>query len=73
MLIYVYNICICICIHIYIYIFTGVCEMNTPSDKNTGWKVSFDNIESGAGLQFLPQGCMAKVRVNGKYGLLTPV
>ena len=37
----------------------GVCEKNTPSDKKTGWKISFESTQSGAGLQFLLLGPMA--------------
>ena len=41
----------------------GVCGKNTPPDKKTGWKISFENTESGAGLQFLLLGRMAKAHV----------
>ena len=41
---------------------TGVCEKNTPPEKNTGWKISFENTKSRAGLQFLLVGRMAKAR-----------
>ena len=38
---------------------------NTPLDKKTGWKISFENTKSGAGLQFLLQGHMAKAHGQG--------
>ena len=44
---------------------TGVCEKNTPPDKKTGWKISFESTESGAGLQFLLLARMAKAHVKG--------
>ena len=31
-----------------IVIITGVCEKNTPPDKKTGLKFSFENTRSGA-------------------------
>ena len=52
---------------------TGVYEKVTPPDKKTGWKISFENTESGAGLQFLLLGRMAKARVKGVIILQTPV
>ena len=42
-------------------------KRNTPPDKNTGWKISFENTKSVAGLQFLPLGRMAKARAKGMF------
>ena len=42
---------------------------NTPLDKRTGWKFSFQNTKSGAGLQFLLLDRMAKASAKGE---LTP-
>ena len=44
---------------------TGVSEKNTPPDKRTGWKISFESTKSGAGLQFRFLGRMAKARAKG--------
>ena len=44
---------------------TGVCKNNTPPDEKTDWKISSENTESGAGLQFLLLGRMAKARRKG--------
>ena len=68
-------VCMClslslsIYIHIYIYICiaalpfdTGVCKEITPPEKKKGWKISSESTESGAGLQFLLPGRMAKAR-----------
>ena len=67
MYIYIY-----IYVYIYIYIHTYIIwcgpasdrtgvrkKKNTPPDK-TGWRISFENTKSGAGLQFLPQDPMTK-------------
>ena len=45
-----------------------VSEKNTSADKKTGWKFSFENLQSGAGLQFLLLGRMAKAHVKGLFG-----
>ena len=45
---------------------TGVCK-NTPPDKKTGWKVSFENTESRTGLRFLLLGRMAKAHMKGMF------
>ena len=42
---------------------TGICEKNTPPDKKTGWKISFESAKSGAGLQFLSLDCRAKAHL----------
>ena len=52
---------------------TGVCEKHIPPEKKTGWKFSFENTESGAGLQLLLLGRMAKARVKGVVCSQTPV
>ena len=44
---------------------TGVCDKNTPPDKNTGWNISFESTASGAGLQSLLLGRMANAQVKG--------
>ena len=46
---------------------TGVCEKEIPPDKNAGWKISFENTKSGAGLQFRLLGRMAKAPVKGVF------
>ena len=51
---------------------TGVCEKNTPPDKKTGWNISFESTKSGAGLQFLLLGRMAKAHGKGVFLLQTP-
>ena len=38
----------------------GVCEKNTPPEKNTRWTTSFQSTKSGAGLQFLLWDCRAR-------------
>ena len=53
-------------------IVTGVCEKSTP-DKKTGWKFSSENPKSGAGLQFLLLGHMAKAQAKGCFCSQTPV
>ena len=52
---------------------TGVCGQNIPPDERTGWKISFENTESGTGLQFLLLGRMAKAHVKGMFLLQTTV
>ena len=46
---------------------TAVCEKNTPLDKKTGWKISFENTKSGAGLQLLLLGRVAKAHGKGVF------
>ena len=48
-------------------VLTGVGETNTPPDKKTGWKISFESTKSRAGLQFLLPGPMAKAQVKGVF------
>ena len=45
----------------------SVSEQNTPPDKKTGWKPSFESTKSGAGLQFLLLGRMAKAHLKGMF------
>ena len=52
---------------------TGVCERNTPPEKNTHGNLSFKNTKQGAGEQFLPQNCMAKAFGKGVCFSQTPV
>ena len=40
-------------------------EKKTYPDKKTGREISFEDIRSGAGLQFRPPGRMAKAKVEG--------
>ena len=42
-------------------------EKNTPPEKTTGWRISFESARSGAGLQFLLLGRMAKAHVKGVF------
>ena len=44
----------------------GVCEQK-HSSKNTRWDISFQSTKSGAGLQFLLLGRMAKSQVKGMF------
>ena len=57
-------VCMYVCMYIYIYIYIHICVyvyVSTPPDKKTGcWKFSFESPASGAGLQFLLLGRMAK-------------
>ena len=46
---------------------TGVCENKTPLDNKTGWNISFESTKSGAGLQFLLLGRMAKAHGKGVF------
>ena len=46
---------------------------NTPPDKKAGRKISFEQNESRAGLQFLLLGRMAKAHVKGTIFSQTPV
>ena len=48
-------------------------QKHTPPDKKTGWKFSFENTKSGAGLQLLLLGRMAKARAKGIVCSQTPV
>ena len=48
-------------------------KKNTPPYKKTGWEISFENTTSGAGLQFLPLGRMAKAQVKEAFFSQTPV
>ena len=42
---------------------TGVCEKNTPPEKNTpNWNISFQITKPGVGLQFLLLGFRARAR-----------
>ena len=40
---------------------TGVCEKTTPPEKRALGKISFNNIKSGAGEEFMLLFCRAKV------------
>ena len=42
---------------------TGVCENNTPPERRTDGKISFQSTKSGAGEQLLLQDCMAKAPI----------
>ena len=44
-----------------------VCEKNTPPEKKTCGKSSFQSTKSGAGEQFLPLDCFAKARAKGFF------
>ena len=54
-------------VYIHIYIHTGVCEKNTPPEKNTGGEISFESTESGAGEQFPPLDCKVDAHVKGVF------
>ena len=47
-------------VHMYLVPVTE--DKNTPPDKKTGWITSLENTTSGAGLQLLLLGRMAKAR-----------
>ena len=72
MRIYIY---IYICLHIYIYIYNWYCYSTTSigPDTRTGWRISFENTESGAGSRFLLLGRMAKAQAKGVCFSQTPV
>ena len=46
---------------------TGACERNTPPENTTPWNISFQSTKSGAGLQFLQLGRMAKAQAKGVF------
>ena len=52
---------------------SGVCEKNTPPEKNTCGKISFQSTKSGAGEQFLLQDCRARACAKGTLFSQTPV
>ena len=52
---------------------TVVCERNTPPENKTHWNISFQGTKSGAGLQFLLPGHVAKAHVKGVFLSQTPV
>ena len=52
---------------------TGVCEKNTPREKNTHWNVSVQSTKSGAGLQFLLWDCRAEACAKGIICSQAPV
>ena len=52
---------------------TGVCEENTPPDKQAHGNISLKSTKSGAGLQFLLLDCRIGVRVKGVFCSQMPV
>ena len=46
---------------------------NTPQDEKTGWEISSWSAKSGAGLQFLLMGRMAKAQAKNMFFSQTPV